>query len=149
MPRGHDQVRPAIGAGKAPRCRYWSAPQIPITQTMQSGRSFDISERGQDGLHLVLFTGELDLQAVPELRSTFRRLCIDGARTIELDLRGVTFIDPSGLRALRRALKLCDQHACELALVTNQAFPLGLLDDAQVRSRLPWRRLDPTADLER
>jgi anti-sigma B factor antagonist len=58
----------------------------------------DVADRG--GLRLLRLTGELDMAGVDQ----FERLLIaDGAPeagTIVVDLRGLTFIDSSGLRAL-------------------------------------------------
>ena len=50
----------------------------------------------QDGWSIIVISGELDIQGIPELR---RLLLLAGHRLV-LDLRRVTFIDCGGLRTI-------------------------------------------------
>jgi anti-anti-sigma factor len=44
--------------------------------------------------------GEVDTYTVPEVRTAFERLPVDGERKVVVDLRDVTFMDSSGLGAV-------------------------------------------------
>jgi anti-anti-sigma factor len=48
---------------------------------------------------LITLAGEIDLETVPLMRTTFERCLRDGVRTIDVDLTPVTFCDCSGLNA--------------------------------------------------
>jgi len=62
--------------------------------------SYRLSSQVLGAEALVVASGELDLQAVPDLRTLFSWLAASGCRDVVLDASGVTFIDVSGLRAL-------------------------------------------------
>jgi anti-anti-sigma factor len=62
--------------------------------------SYELSSQVLGSEALVVASGELDLQAVPELRDLFSSLASSGCREVVVDASGVTFIDVSGLRAL-------------------------------------------------
>ena len=53
--------------------------------------------------HVVEPSGEIDLATAPELEACLDALFESGTRRIIIDLRDVTFIDSTGLRALLRA----------------------------------------------
>lgn len=55
------------------------------------------SEARPDGT-LVTMTGELDLATVPQAERVVAEAREDGARHLVLDLRGLSFVDSSGLR---------------------------------------------------
>jgi anti-anti-sigma factor len=58
--------------------------------------SFDVRCDVRDGIAVVTATGEIDLATSPELREALRSPDCQ-AGTVVLDLRGVTFMDSSGL----------------------------------------------------
>ncbi len=98
------------------------------------------------GHHRLSLAGALDFDAEPAFRSTVSRLCVDGAQEIELDLRGLTSIAPSGLRAILRAQSLCAEHDCDLVLVASpQSAIHSPFESAGIVHRLHWREL-PDAD---
>jgi anti-anti-sigma factor len=73
---------------------------------------FDTGERG--ALALVTLRGELDLAALHLLGPELERLAEEpGLEAVVLDLRGLEFLDTSGLRLLvgaERALGDCDRR---------------------------------------
>src|ERR1039458_6171282 len=82
---------------------------------IQSDLLIDVSREGE---RVVLrLDGELDLASVPLLESELEGATQDDPATIVLDLRGLEFIDSTGLRAIL----LLDKHSTErgamLALV--------------------------------
>ncbi|MEO3751556.1 STAS domain-containing protein [Streptomyces sp. B6B3] len=52
---------------------------------------------------LVTLTGEIDLVSAPPLREELQRCLLDGYRTVDVDLRAVTFCDCSGVNAFLAA----------------------------------------------
>jgi anti-anti-sigma factor len=74
---------------------------------MGNRHALSIGEAGGDGDFRLILSGELDMDTAPRLESAFTRLCVQGAREIEIDLRGLTFIDTTGLRAIMTAKELC------------------------------------------
>jgi anti-anti-sigma factor len=73
------------------------------------------SERA-GGAHLVL-TGELDIATAPQLEEEVRRLEADGRKLIIIDLRGLQFMDSSGLRALLAADTRARERGGRLVIV--------------------------------
>jgi anti-sigma B factor antagonist len=61
--------------------------------------------------------GEVDVYTAPQLRERMTRLVDDGARHIIADLRGVTFLDSTGLGALVGSLKRLRTREGSLKLV--------------------------------
>ena len=58
----------------------------------------DVSRTGE---RVVLrLDGELDLAGVPQLEGAVENALVDGATEIVLDLRGLEFVDSTGLRAI-------------------------------------------------
>jgi anti-sigma B factor antagonist len=72
-------------------------------------QQFRITARpGQDRLILEL-QGELDMARAPQLDQALAGADLDGATAVVLDLRGVCFLDSTGLKAIFRARKaVCD-----------------------------------------
>jgi anti-anti-sigma factor len=94
-------------------------------------------ERAEDRYRLIL-SGELDRGTADQLEATLGRLCEAGALEIEMDLRGLTLVNSSGLRAISRAKKLCaDHHATFFVVPREDQIPLlehgGLLSAVGTR----------------
>jgi anti-sigma B factor antagonist len=64
-------------------------------------------------------TGEIDVYTAPELRRRVIRLIDDGARHIIADLRGVGFLDSTGLGVLAGSLRRLRMREGSLNLVTS------------------------------
>jgi anti-sigma B factor antagonist len=73
------------------------------------------SERN-GGAHVAL-TGELDIATAPKLEDEVRRLEAEGRKLIVIDLRGLEFMDSSGLRALLAADTRSRERGARLVLV--------------------------------
>jgi anti-sigma B factor antagonist len=63
--------------------------------------------------------GEIDVYTAPLLRERVIQLVDDGARHIIADLRGVTFLDSTGLGVLVGSLKRLRSHGGSLRVVIN------------------------------
>jgi anti-anti-sigma factor len=85
---------------------------------MQPRPELECYESVQDGRHNLTLVGELDLVTAPRLNAAIGRICAEGAAELLLDLRQLTFIDSTGLRAMLSAAKTCTARDCRL-LVTH------------------------------
>jgi anti-anti-sigma factor len=63
-------------------------------------KPFSISVDRSDETTVVVLEGELDIATTPGAEEELRRVEMNGARVIVLDLRGLTFMDSTGLRLL-------------------------------------------------
>jgi anti-sigma B factor antagonist len=104
-------------------------------------RGLEIEELGGGGDFALVLVGELDAAMASRLQKAVARLCADGAlRWLTIDLRGLDFIDSTGLAAIVFASRLCERCGGELALIrgpdtVQQVFALtGLLDQLPFRS---------------
>jgi anti-anti-sigma factor len=78
--------------------------------------AFETSERG--ALTLVTLRGELDLMASAELEPELDRLAgAPGVDVVALDLRGLEFLDSSGLRLVVVTERRLDEAGRRLVLV--------------------------------
>jgi anti-anti-sigma factor len=105
------------------------------------------AQRGELGLqheahadsHTLLLSGELDLATSPSLASAVGRLCTEGAGEIIIDMRGLLFIDSTGIRTILQAVDLCARHECELALIRGSASTQRLFELTGLDEKLPFR----------
>jgi anti-sigma B factor antagonist len=94
---------------------------------------FDVDVQHRDGVAIVLPRGELDIATADRLRSAVDGL--NGARRLVLDLRGLSFIDSSGLRLLVEIHRRARRDGLDLSLVAppapaDRAIQLSGLDQA-------------------
>jgi len=73
-------------------------------------------------------TGEIDVYTAPDLRQQVIHLVDNGTRHIIGDLRGVDFVDSTGLGALVGSLKRLRRHQGSLKLVTSSGRILELFN---------------------
>jgi anti-anti-sigma factor len=73
-----------------------------------------------DGVATVVVEGELDIATVPVLEGALSDLESGGARTLVLDLRGLRFMDSTGLRALLSARRRAHTAGRRLRLANLQ-----------------------------
>ncbi len=95
-PHGFDAPRsaPALAPRGAPSIRR-RRRDVPDTRPTLTVFRHDTTSRT-----LVVLAGEIDLASVPPLREALDRCLLDGFRTVDVDVRAVTFCDCSGLNAL-------------------------------------------------
>jgi anti-sigma B factor antagonist len=87
-----------------------------------------------EGRHRLIFSGELDLLAVPVVEACLGGLWAEGTTGVVLDFRRVTFMDSTGLHLTLRVRELCEQHECEFLLIqgppqVRRLFEIGGLLD--------------------
>jgi anti-anti-sigma factor len=100
---------------------------------------FELRNLANGGEHTLALTGEVDMVAAPEVEDAVRRLCVEGTTRIVLDLREVTFIDSTGLRAMLTADGLCRQYRSELSLIPGSEQVQGLFEMTGVAGLLAFQ----------
>ena len=89
------------------------------------------------GIHTVVgVTGELDCASAPALRDRLLALVNRGAPSLVVDLRGVTFIDSTGVGSLLRIHHRQGLVGGTVHFVADQPAVLRVLDLMQLTGRL-------------
>jgi anti-sigma B factor antagonist len=111
-------------------------------QSAESGdsRGLQLQVLSRDGAHTVVLHGEIDLLAAPDLKESVRRLCGEGAARIVLDLREVTFMDSTGLRAVLSSQRLCAEHGSEFSLIPGPPNIHSLFELTGLAEHLPFQQ---------
>lgn len=78
---------------------------------------FSVEEHHQGAAAVLTVAGELDLRTSPELEERLARAFDAGAELVILDLRGVEFMDSTGLRVLLTAHQRAHESGRRFALV--------------------------------
>jgi anti-sigma B factor antagonist len=84
------------------------------------------TRRGPDRLILEL-EGELDMASSALLQEALAEADFEGSSTIVLDLRGVRFLDSTGLKAIFRARKVARERGRQFAVTPGSAQVQRLL----------------------
>ena len=115
----------------------WEDPDAPRSAVPEELRPFSCAvERRVDAV-VVRAEGELDLASVALFQSRLDSVVAERPEAVLLDLRGLTFVDSSGLRAilgLRRSL----EPTCGLRIVRGSPSVQRIFDIAGVGSMLPF-----------
>jgi anti-sigma B factor antagonist len=99
----------------------------------------------EDGSRVLVPAGELDIASVDLLNAAVERACGDGARSVTLDLRELSFIDSTGLAAIVLASRLCDTNGLELLLIPGSPATQRLFEMTGLIDVLPFRASDEQA----
>ncbi len=93
----------------------------------------DVSVERRGGICVVAFSGELDISEVARVESELAPIEAEAPSVLVFDLRGLTFIDSSGLRLVLQADLRARREARRLVLVpgpeaVHRIFLIALLD---------------------
>ena len=78
---------------------------------------FSVEEHNHGGASVLTVNGELDLRTSPELEQRLSKAFDGGAELVILDLRGIEFMDSTGLRVLLSAHQRAHESGRRFALV--------------------------------
>ena len=92
----------------------------------------------RDGAAVIALTGELDLAGAVTLEQELERLEPDLSGAIVLDLRGVEFMDSSGLRAIAVAMQRTQDRGRRFALVPGAAQVMRVFEVTRMVERLEF-----------
>ncbi len=98
--------------------------------------ALQITTTSQEGTTRIVLTGELDIATGPELERALEAQLEQAATDIVLDLRGVTFIDSSGLRVVLVAGRSAADEGRRLIVVPGHGQVRHVMRLAQVEDRL-------------
>jgi anti-anti-sigma factor len=104
------------------------------------GLDFDLTvERVEGGALRVVVRGELDLASASRLEAALAGPSTgDGRGTVTVDLRGLTFMDSTGVRALLQATEDAGRAGTDLRFLLPEAGGARLtLDETGVEALLP------------
>jgi anti-anti-sigma factor len=87
---------------------------------------------------VIALHGELDLAGVTVLEQELARLDADGPEVVVVDLRGVEFMDSSGLRAIAMSAFAAQDRGRRFALVPGAAQVMRVFDITRMRHRLDF-----------
>jgi len=82
--------------------------------------------------------GELDVASVPCVEERLRDLRASGFQRLVVDLRGLDFLDSSGVHLLERWARLADCEEFRFAVVPGPADVRRAISLAGAHERLPW-----------
>jgi anti-anti-sigma factor len=85
--------------------------------------------------------GELDIATVDKLRAEVERLRESGFAKLVLDLRGVRFLDSTGLRLILELDQAAKTASQELLIIRGSAVVQRIFEVTQVSERLQF--IDP------
>jgi anti-sigma B factor antagonist len=106
---------------------------------VSSPPDFHIEHQNDGGRLRLSVSGEVDLESTPRLEAAVAEAC-GVARTVELDLHEVSFIDSTGIRAVLGAKTLCAERGVEFLMVPSRHHaPHRTFELAGVLDLLPWR----------
>ena len=97
---------------------------------------FSIAARAGDGRTVLTVRGELDLATAPELEEQIDE-ALDGGREVVLDLRELTFMDSTGLRALAQANWRAEECGVTLAIIRGSPQIERVLEISGLGTLLP------------
>jgi len=98
--------------------------------------SFETSIAG--GAAVVALSGELDLAGAAAVEQELARLEADSPGAIVLDLRGVEFMDSSGLRLIAVTMQRAQAGGRRFALVPGHDQVMRVFDITRMRERLEF-----------
>ena len=90
------------------------------------------------GTAVIELAGELDLAGANALEQELATPAAAAARAVVLDLRGVEFMDSSGLRVIAVTLQRSQERGRRFALVPGAAQVMRVFDITRMRERLEF-----------
>jgi anti-sigma B factor antagonist len=100
--------------------------------------ALDLTTSDREGGAQIALTGELDIATAPQLEDEVRRLEAEGCGLIVIDLRGLEFMDSSGLRALLAADTRSRERGARVVIVRG---------DERIQRVLRITRLDERLEI--
>jgi anti-sigma B factor antagonist len=101
--------------------------------------SFELKTVVSADRRTLVLSGEIDLLVSPQLEEAIRRLCAEGAGEIVLDLRRVTFMDSTALRATVAVHDLCKGHGCAFSVIPGPTQIQTLFELTGLAASLPFQ----------
>ena len=93
----------------------------------------------QEGKVLTIsLRGECDLQTSPELDELISASLANGCSSLKIDLRGLTFMDSTGLRTLMQAKDRIESAGADLSIVPGPRAVMRVFEIVGLLDELPF-----------
>jgi anti-anti-sigma factor len=89
--------------------------------------------------HTLILTGELNRRSAHTLEAEIEHLCEEGVTGITLDLRGLTYIDWTGVAVIAFRCNLCKRRGFDFALIPGSPLIQRAFEQAGVGDSLPFQ----------
>jgi len=106
-----------------------------------------IDIRTDETVHVIELAGDLDLAGVQRLEEALADVESGRPATLVIDLRGVGFMDSSGLRSVIMAAQRAEEDARRFALVPGKKQVMRVFEITRMEERLEF--VDDPASLAR
>jgi anti-anti-sigma factor len=97
--------------------------------------------------HTLIPTGELTRRSAHTLEAEIERLCEEGVTGITLDLRGLAYIDWTGVAVIAFRCDHCKKRGYEFALIPGSPSIQRAFERAGLRDSLPFQDNDVAGSL--
>lgn len=95
-----------------------------------------VSQEGD--VRTIALNGECDLQLFPDVDELFSRSVDNGFSAVRIDLRGLTFIDSSGVRALLLATRRSQKKVAKLSIVPGPPKVMRVFELLGLQEEFPF-----------
>lgn len=115
-------------------------PAPTVSHGFDDRGTLTIRSEREGGAHVLALEGELDLASAPEVEAELKRIegATAGLAAIVIDLRGLSFIDSTGLRLLVEAGSRADTATYRLALLRPPDEVFRVCEIAGIDTLLPF-----------
>jgi anti-sigma B factor antagonist len=101
----------------------------------------DVEISGRGRRRVLFLSGQMDLDSAAQLDRALEAVCAEGVREVVLNLRGLDFIDTTGLGAVLAGGTFCRQRDCLYYIDTPVPASLKrLLSVTGAQRHLPFKR---------
>ena len=100
--------------------------------------SFEVATEQRSGEVVLRLTGDLDLDAFESVEEVLSSAQSNGNHTVRIDLRGLQFIDSSGIRLLLEAHQRAQINAQQLCIIRGSERIQRVFALTDLEARLPF-----------
>ncbi len=121
-----------------------SDTNVPRAVPLEEVRAFGLQQVVHATRHTLVLTGELDVASAPVLATAVAHIRMHRSTLVVLDLRKLTFIDSTGIRAVLVTRELCADCGCEFSLIAGPPRVRRVFEVCGLLDRLPFRNDEST-----
>ena len=103
---------------------------------------FEVEVSQEGSIRTIGLVGECDLQMFPDVDELFSKSLSDGFSAVRVDLRGLTFIDSSGIRALLIATQRAKESGSMLSIIPGSPTVMRVFEMLGLQGEFPFEDVD-------
>ncbi len=96
----------------------------------------EVTTQDQGGVRTLVVKGDVDMDSSPELRDELKR-SMKGATAVRLDLKGVGYIDSSGIAVLITGFRLAQKAKVQFRLLDPSPQVKAVIELSQLQTFFP------------